>query len=233
MNKITYSLKRTAIVSSFCAILLAVLWYLDFGTVNGEWSFSINAFSFDGMTAFAVFDRVMALLIALAFFACVLFFTELNPRWMVVALMFPIVYQAAWFVYGITLQQNYLVQNPVSFVLPFLALIGYVLTVEGMLPTKWIFVGFCGAAALLPIVLTLCGVGEFAYSQEIWLNPETYAYESLTVCYWSEVLSVSLYYVGLGAFAAQLSPSRPEEIPSEEETPLVEESPRAETEEPV
>lgn len=211
MKNKRFIVKGTPIVPSLCGIAMAVLWYMLFYFYDGKWSFRMSSLSFSEMGGTEIYFTVVTLLIPIAFFLAVLFLAEVDLRWMVAALLLPIVHQASSFVSHVAENQpEYLLENPLSFTAPFLALILWVLTVEKVLPCKWIFVGFCGAAVLLPLILTFCGVGEFSFIQQIY-DAE---YNTITVkgYLWSDYLSFALYYVGLGALAVQMRAPTEEEL---------------------
>ena len=205
-----YIVKATPIVPSLCGIAMAVLWYAFFYFGNGKWTFDLNAFSFSEMSGTEIYLTVMMLVVPVLFFVGVLFLAEYDLRWMLVALLAPVAFQISLFVfYAKANDFQYIFENPIQFIAPFLGLILLALTLEKVLPTKWIFVGFCGIAVLLPLILTLCGIGEFT------LQYETYdaEYNPVTISYylWSDYLSYALYYLGLGALALQMHPPKPED----------------------
>ena len=203
MKNKNYIVKGTPIVPSLCGIGMAVLWYMFFYFLNGSWSFNMNALSFGEMTGSEIYFTVMSLLVPVIFFIGVLFLVELNIRWMIAVLLIPVVEQISAFVMYFTANEpEYIFMSPIRFIVPFLALILFALTVEKILPTKWIFVGFCGVAILLPLILTFCGVGEFTFTQQAY--DAEYNTITLTGYLWSEYLSYALYYVGLGALVVQM-----------------------------
>lgn len=207
MKQKKYIVKGTPIVPSLCAIGMAVLWYLFFYFSNGKWGFDLNTFSFEGLESVQIYLSVMTLVIPVLFFICVLFLAELDLKWMILSLLAPVVYQVSLFI--IYLKQDfseYIFENPVKFVAPFLALILFIFTVEKVIPTKWVFVGFCGAAVLLPLILTFCGIGEFTYSYQSYA--EDYSLVTVTAYLWSELISYALYYVALAALVIQMRPPR-------------------------
>lgn len=203
-----YIIKGTPIVPSLCGIGMAVLWYTYFGFGAGEWHFQMKSFSFSEMTGAEIYFTVLSLLIPVVFFIGVLFLAEIDLRWMIPVLLLPIVNQISLFVFhAISGNPQYMfdypLYSPIQFAAPFLALILFVLTVEKIIPTKWVFVGFCGVAILLPLILTLCGVGDFFY-----FDP-TVSYTPIATAYlWSDYLSFALYYLGLGALALQMRPPK-------------------------
>ena len=215
MKKKNFIVKGTPIIPSLCGIGLAVLWYMFFYFYDGKWSFNMSSLSFADMGGTEIFFTVLTLLIPVAFFLAVLFLAEIDLRWMVAALLLPIVYQVSLFVlYAMENQTDFIFDNPVSFAVPFLALILWVLTLEKILPCKWIFVGFCGVAVLLPLILTLCGVGEFTFLQQTYdaeYNPVT-----LTGYLWSDYLSFALYYVGMAALTVKMRAPTAEELAAAE-----------------
>ncbi len=209
MKNKNYIVKGTPIVPSLCGIAMAVLWYMSFVFTNGEWHFQMNPLSFSEMTGADLYFTVLSLLIPVIFFIGALFLAEIDLRWMILVLLIPIVNQISVFVsysivYGVQYMFDYpLLTAPVQFVAPFLALILFALTIEKVIPTKWVFVGFCGVAILLPLILTLCGVGDFFY-----FDP-TVSYTPIATAYlWSDYLSFALYYLGLGALALQMRPPK-------------------------
>lgn len=210
-----FIVKGTPIVPSLCGIAMAVLWYMFFYFYNGKWSFQMSSFSFSEMGGTEIYFTIVTLLIPVAFFLTVLFLAEVNLRWMVLALLIPIVHQISSFVLCMMENQpEYLFENIISFAVPFLALILWVLTVEKVLPNKWIFVGFCGVAVLLPLILTLCGVGEFTFVQQTY--DVDYNVVTLTGYLWSDYLAFALYYVGFGALAIQMRTPTAEELAAKE-----------------
>ncbi len=228
MKQEKLAVKGTPILPSACGIGMAVLWYLFFYFFNGEWTFDMNTFSFSEMTGTDVYFTVLALAVPVLFFIGVLFLAELDLRWMLLPLLTPVVYQVSAFILHIKNENSeYIFQNPIKFIAPFLALILFVFTVERILPSKWIFVGFCGIAVLLPLILTLFGTGEFTFSQQIY--DAEYNIVTVHAYLWSEYLSFALYYVGLGALAVQMAPSRQSEPVPSDEAPSEEASPSDET----
>lgn len=207
MKNKKYIVKGTPIVPSLCGILMAVLWYLFFYFADGKWTFDMNTFSFSEMSGTDIYFTVMTLVIPVLFFIGVLFLAEIDLRWMILSLLAPIVYQISLFIlYFKEDTPEYIFENPIKFAAPFLALILLVLTLEKIIPTKWVFVGFCGVAVLLPLILTLCGVGEFTFSQQTY--DAEYNIVTSNGYLWSEYLSFALYYLGLGALALQMRPPR-------------------------
>jgi hypothetical protein len=219
-----FIVKGTPIVPSLCGIAMAVLWYMFFYFYNGKWSFQMSSLSFSEMGGTEIYFTIVTLLIPVAFFLTVLFLAEVNLRWMVLALLIPIVHQISSFVLCMMENQpEYLFENIISFSVPFLALILWVLTVEKVLSNKWIFVGFCGVAVLLPLILTLCGVGEYTFVQQTY--DVDYNVVTLTGYLWSDYLAFALYYVGFGALAIQMRTPTAEELAAEESSrELAEES---------
>ncbi len=219
MKNKKYQIKATPIVPALCGIGMAILWYLFFYVVDGEWTFDFNTVSFGEMTGTQIAFTVLTLLIPITFFIAVLFLAEWDLRWVTVALLFPIANQIFLFVnYLMEDYPDYVFENPLQFAVPFLALILFVLTVEKVIPVKWVLVGFCGLAILLPLVLTLCGVGEFASSQALY--DENYQPVIVTARLWSDYLTFALYYLGLGALAWQMKePAEEPERSAEAEEP--------------
>lgn len=217
MKKKRFIVKGTPIVPSLCGIAMAVLWYMFFYFYNGKWSFQMSSLSFSEMGGTEIYFTVVTLLIPVTFFLTVLFLAEVDLRWMMVAFLIPIAHQVSSFVLCMMENQpEYLFDNIISFAVPFLALILWVLTVEKVLPNKWIFVGFCGVAVLLPLILTLCGVGEFTFAQQTY--DVNYNVVTLRGYLWSDYLSFALYYVGFGALALQMRAPTEEESAAKEET---------------
>lgn len=211
MKNKNYIVKGTPIVPAICGIGMVVLWYMFFYFLNGSWSFNMNSLSFGEMTGSEIYFTVLSLLVPVIFFIGVLFLAEINIRWMICVLLIPVWEQISAFVLYFTANETeYIFQSPVQFFAPFLALILFALTIEKVLPTKWIFVGFCGVAILLPLILTFCGVGEFTFAQQAYdaeYNPIT-----LSGYLWSNYLSYALYYVGLSALAVQMRPPKESEL---------------------
>lgn len=202
MNQKKYAVKGTPILPAICGLGMAVLWYMFFYFSNGKWEFSMEL-SFEGLQPVQIYFMILTLLIPLSYFVCTVFLVELDLRWMLIALLIPIVSQVSTFVYYLIEKvPDYIFMNPISFVMPFLALILFVLTVEKILPTKWVFVGFCGVAVLLPLILTLFAKGEFVGTLQTY--DETYQIVTVPVYLWSNYLSYALYYVGLGALAVEM-----------------------------
>ncbi len=219
-----YIIKGTPIVPSLCGIGMAVLWYTYFGFGAGKWHFQMKSFSFSEMTGAEIYFTALSLLIPVVFFIGVLFLAEIDLRWMIPVLLLPIVNQISIFVARAIVNDplfrfDYPLRAPFQFAAPFLALILFVLTVEKILPTKWIFVGFCGIAVLLPLILTLCNRGEF-FDPLVSYTPLAHL--------WSDYLSFALYYLGLGALAIQMRPPKELEL-----TPVTEEEPAEETAEEI
>lgn len=203
MKKEKYIVKGTPVVPSVCAIGMAVLWYLYFYFSQGEWSLQMTSLSFAEMSGMEIYLTVLELAIPVLFFVGVLFLAEYSLRWMVLAMLPAVVQQVSLFVFYF-LQDNseYIFQNPIHFAAPFLALILFVLTVERVIPTKWVFVGFCGVAILLPLILTFCRIGEFTFTQQSY--DANYQLVDVTAYFWSDYLAFALYYLGLGALAVQM-----------------------------
>ena len=218
MKNKNYIVKGTPIVPAICGIGMVVLWYMFFYFYNGSWSFNMNSLSFAEMTGSEIYFTVLSLLTPVIFFVGVLFLAEINVRWMIAVLLIPVIEElSAFLLYFTANEPEYMFLSPVRFFAPFLALILFALTIEKVLPTKWIFVGFCGVAILLPLILTFCGVGEFTFAQQTYdaeYNPIT-----LSGYLWSNYLSYALYYVGLGALAVQMRPPKESElVPVQPET---------------
>ena len=207
MKESKYVVRGTPIVPSLCSIGMAILWYLYFSFTDGEWDVIMSSFSFSEMDGFQIYLSLLGLAVPLLYFLGVLFLAEQNLRWMILPLLSPIVEQVSLFVrYLRDDQSEYVFTNPMQFIAPFVALILFVFTVEKVIPNKWIFVGFCGIAVLLPLILTLCRVGEFTFSQ-VGIN-SAYQRTTITTYFWSDLLSFVLYYLGLGALALQMRPPR-------------------------
>ena len=229
MKKRPLRLKGTPVVPCFCAIGMVVLWYLSIVQDNEQWHFDTQAFSFEGYTAFGIFTRLTVLAIPVIWFTVTLFLGERSPRWILPALLIPVIHQVANAVYYLD-QPDVILGNPVQLILPFLALILYALTVERILPTRWIFIVANLLFALLPVVLALLKVGEFVYSAEIF-DYDLYDYVTHVMVEWSSVLTLFLYYLGLAALGFQMKedPAPAEgdpdpEIPEEENGDPVEEN---------
>lgn len=207
MKENKYVVRGTPVVPSLCSIGMAILWYLYFSFTDGKWDVIMSSFSFSEMDGFQIYLALLGLAVPLLYFLGVLFLAEQNLRWMILPLLAPIVEQVSLFIRHLRDDQpEYLFENPLQFVTPFLALILFVFTIEKVLPNKWIFVGFCGIAVVLPLILTLCRVGEFTFSQ-VGITSD-YQRATITTYYWSELLSFLLYYVGLGALVLQMRPPR-------------------------
>ncbi len=220
--KKNYVVKGTPIVPALCGIGMVVLWYMFFYFLDGKWSFTMNSLSFADLSGSDIYFTVLSLLIPVIFFIGVLFLAEIHVRWMIPVLLIPVIEEISVFLfYFIANEPEYIFLSPIQFFAPFLALILFALTVEGIIPTKWVFVGFCGAAILLPLILTFCGAGEFVFSQQTY-DAE---YNPITVSgyLWSNYLSFALYYVGLGALGVQMR------FPKESELIAVQEDPAEET----
>ncbi len=193
-----YIVKGTPIVPSLCGIGMALLWYFSFYFGAGEWTSEMNSFSFEGLSGMQIYLTVLNLVIPILYFVCVLFLAEVDLKWMLPALLAPIVQQISMFILYYTQNSaDYIFVYPVRFIIPFVALILFVLTVEKIIPTKWIFVAFCGLALAVPLVLTFCKIGEF-----------TYTAGDVTYYFWSEYLAYALTYLGLSALAIQMRPPR-------------------------
>ena len=203
MKNKKYAIKGTPIIPSLCGIGMAVLWYVFFYVSAGKWTFDFNSFSFAEMNGVQLSYTILTLVVPILYFVAVLFLAELDVRWMTGAILFPIALQMFLFIFYLTQESpEYIFENPINFLTPFLALILYVLTVEKIIPTKWVFVGFCGLAILLPLVLTLCGVGEFTITQQGY--SDTYQPITIVTRLWSDYLSFALYYLGLGTLVLKM-----------------------------
>ncbi len=207
MKNKNYIVKGTPIVPSLCGIGMALLWYIIFYFGEGQWAMATNSFSFEELTGIQTYLTVMNLATPIVFFICVLFLAEMDLKWMLPALLVPIVLQTSLFSVNFAANvPDYIFQNPCKFAAPFLALILFVLTTEKILPNKWIFVAFCGVAILLPLLFTVFGKGEF--------TDQTYGYDAmgnvvpLTYYFWSDFAAYALTYVGLGALAVQMRAPR-------------------------
>ena len=194
--------RGTPVVPCLCAIGMVVLWYITLLTDNGSFVFQTETLSFEGLTPYALYSKILYCLIPVSFFGGVLFLAEKNPRWMVIPLLLPVVAQISNLICYMD-TPDALLDNPIQYCLPFLGLAVYVFTVEGMIPTKWILVGFGFAAALLPVIVSLCGVGEFTYEFRS-VDYELSRYVDHFVVEWSAVLNLSLYYIGLGSMGFQM-----------------------------
>ena len=211
MKNKNYIVKGTPIVPAICGIGMVIVWYMFFYFLNGSWSFNMNSLSFGEMTGTEIYFTGLSLLVPVIFFIGVLFLAEINVRWMIAILLIPVWEQISAFVLYFTANETeYIFQSPVRFFAPFLALILFALTIEKVLPTKWIFVGFCVVSILLPLILTFCGVGEFTFTQQAY--DAEYNAITLSGYLWSEYLSYALYYVGLGALVVQMRKPTQKEI---------------------
>ena len=218
MKKNPLKLKGTPAVTCFCAIGMVVLWYLSIVQDNGEWYFDTQAFSFEGYTPFGIFTRLIVLAIPVVLFMAVLFLAERSLRWVLPALLLPVAHQVANAIYYLE-EPDVILANPVQLILPFLTLILYALTVERILPTRWIFVGANLLFALLPLALALLKVGEFVYTADAF-DYDLYTYVTHVMVDWSSVLTLFLYYLGLAVFGIQMKealPTAEEAAPSEPE----------------
>ncbi len=213
MKNKKFIVKGTPIVPSLCGILMAVLWYLYFYFGQGKWTADMNTFSFSEMEGQELYLTLLSLIVPVLFFIAVLFLAEKDPRLVLVGMIGPIVQQMSLFiVYFKDNSPDYFFGAPIQFIAPFAALILFALTVEKILPSKWIFVGFCGLAVLLPLVLTLCGVGEFTVTQQGY--DADYNVVQYTYYFWSDYLAYAFYYVGLAALVVQMRPPRKEDLVS-------------------
>lgn len=211
MKNKKFIVKGTPIVPSLCGILMAVLWYLYFYFGQGKWTADMNTFSFSEMAGQELYLTLLSLIVPVLFFVAVLFLAEKDPRLVLVGMIGPIVQQMSLFiVYFKENSPDYLFDAPIQFIAPFAALILFALTVEKVIPSKWIFVGFCGIAVLLPLILTLCGVGEFTVTQEGY--DADYNVVQYTYYFWSDYLAFAFYYVGLAALAVQMRAPRKEDL---------------------
>lgn len=215
MNQKKYIVKGTPVVPSFCAIGMVVLWYLFFFFSDGKWVMDINTVSFSDLSATELYFTVLEILVPILFFLCVLFLAELDLKWMLLSMLAFVVEQLSFYVYYFKDSPEYIFKNPIRFAAPFVVLILFVLTIERVIPTKWVFVGFCSGAVLLPLVLTLCGVGEFTYSYKDY--GADYTIVSITTYLWSELISYGLYYVALAALSLQMRPPRESDFVTMEE----------------
>lgn len=211
MKNKKYIVKGTPIVPSLCGILMAVLWYLYFYFGQGKWTADMNTFSFSEMAGQELYLTLLSLLAPVLFFVAVLFLAEKDPRLVLLGMIGPIVQQLSLFIVYFTQNSpDYLFNSPIQFIAPFAALILFALTVEKVIPSKWIFVGFCGLAVILPLVLTLCGIGEFTVTQEGY--DADYNVVRYTYYFWSDYLAYAFYYVGLAALTVQMRAPRKEDL---------------------
>ena len=204
MKNKKYLVKGTPIIASLCGILLAVLWYLFFCETNGEWYFEFNTLSFSEMSSWDLTYTILTLTVPIVFFIVVLFLVELSPRWALLAFV-PSIALQLFLNWSLASQDvpDYIFEHPVQFVAPFLGLILFALTVEKVIPTKWVFVGFCGVAVLVPLVMMLLKTGEFVYKQDGY--DAFYQIITYVVRYWSDYLFYALLYVGFGFLGAKMS----------------------------
>lgn len=226
MKNKKYIVKGAPVIPSLCGIALAILWYMFFYFVQGEWVFDFNTFAFGEMAGIEIYFTLMKLAVPVLFFIAVLFLAEYDLRWMLGAILVPIALEVSLFIYYFAQSiPDYIFENPIKFIAPFLALILFALTVEKVIPTKWVFVGFCGAAVLVPLILTLCGVGEFTYAQTGY--DQEYNVVEIVAYLWSDYLSFALYYLGLGALCVKMREPRESDFApavAEKEAPAEEES---------
>jgi len=150
-----------------------------------------------------------------------------------VPLLLPVAHQISNAVFYIE-QPDVILANPMQLILPFLAVILYALTVERVLPSRWIFVAACLIFALTPPVMALLHVGEFSYTVDVF-DATLYTHVPHVIVDWSAVLNLSLYYLGLAVLGIQMkeapaeesaaeektTPGEPEPAPAEPETPEV------------
>ncbi len=193
-----YIVKGTPIVPSLCGIGMALLWYFSFYFGQGKWTTEMNTFDFEGLSGGQIYLTVLNLVLPIVYFVCVLFLAEIDLKWMLPALLAPIVQQVSLFIWWYAQGSvDYIFVYPFRFVVPFAAVILFVLTVEKLLPNKWFFVGFCGIAIVVPLILTFCKIGEFTYTSG-----------TTTFYLWSEYLTYALTYLGLGALVLQMRAPR-------------------------
>ena len=207
MKQTNYVVRGTPIVPSVCTILMALLWYFHIIYYNGAWTTGMNEIKFAEMSGSELFVSIGNLALPVLLFIGVLFLAEIDVRWMVLPLLGSVAYQTTLFIINFFADYpEYMNDNPFSFALPYLALILFICTTEKVLKDKWIFVGFCALAVIIPLILTCCGIGEFTTQQQDYDADgnviETVAY------YWSEFLSYALTYVAMGALAAQMRPPK-------------------------
>ena len=197
-------LKQKATPYLPCILLIGtvIFWFLLLLTDNGEWVVQPSGLSFESLTAFEIYSRLLALIAPVALFLVLLFLTEFSLYWIFIPLLIPVVHQASQYVYNFD-SPDLILDVPLQFSLPFLTFILFALTALRILPTKWIFFGFCIAAALLPAVLTACGVGEYAFTEFV-----SNGYYSVphAIRDWSEVLTQGSYYLALGTYVFSLTP---------------------------
>ena len=212
MKKQPLVLLKAPTLACLPLIVTVVFAYVDIFSVNGAWEFAMNPFTFEGLSAFEIYGRIMTMAIPVVLFLGILFLAEKSLRWVDLCLLFPVVWQLSNYIRNIE-TLDALLFSPMEYILPFVAVVFYILTVERILPTKWIFVGISFALALLPPVLSLFGIGEFVYT----------AYDYYEVVYWSGALSLSMYYLSLGLLGLMMKDPALREEPTPEEEPLSDE----------
>ena len=202
-------MKRTIMVQKGmpivpCLFLIGAVafWFLMLLTDNGGWVAEIVGLDFSNLTAYEISMQILSLASPLLLFVAILFLAEWSVYWVFLALLLPIAQQIVYYICNLDLPEV-LLAAPYQYCLPFLMFILFALTVLRILPTKWIFFGFCVVAALFPLVLTACGVGEF--TETLW-SREDYAFHDL--CYWSDAFFLSAYCLAMGSYVFYLSPEK-------------------------
>ena len=213
MKKNPLVLRGPPLIPSFVLIATVVMAYLNLYTSNGEWTVSMDSLSFSELSAFEIYGKIMLLLIPASLFLTILFLGEKSLRWVVPGMLVPVVWQISNYIYYWE-NLDALLSNPLQYSLPFVGVVLFALTVEGILPTKWIFVGGSFVMALLPVLLTLCGVGEFIYEASAF-DSATYQMVDYRIVDWSSVFYLFLYYAALGFFGIALKREAPTEKDAE------------------
>ncbi len=190
------------VVPCISAIGMVVLWYVTFLTDNGAWVFQAESLSFEGLSPYMIYSKILVYLTPIAFFVGVLFLAERSLRWMILPLLVPVVHQISNLIYYAE-TPDALLDNPIQYCLPFLGLVIFAFTAEGLIPTKWVLVGFGFGAALLPVAVSLFGVGEFTDVIRT-VDYDISQYVDHHLVEWSAIASLSLYYIGLGSMGFQM-----------------------------
>ena len=205
MKRSVMTLKGTPVVPCLFLIGTVIFWFLMILTDNGTWVAEISGLSFANLNAFEVYLRILSLASPLLFFIAVLFLAEKSVYWVFLPLLLPVVTQLSQYAYNFE-EPDLLLDFPIQFSLPFLLFILFALTVLEILPSKWILFGFCVAAALLPLILTACGVGEYCYSATTF-DYTSYSYVRHDLCEWSDALSLGTNALAVGTLVFYLQPA--------------------------
>lgn len=202
MKRTVLKQKATPYLPCILLIGTVIFWFLLLLTDNGEWVVRPSGLSFDGLAGFQIAFRLLAIISPVALFLTMLFLTEFSLYWIFIPLLLPVIHQTAQYFYNLD-TPDLILDVPLQFALPFLTFLLFALTALRILPTKWIFFGFCLIAALLPAILTACGTGEYVYTEYVSNGYYAAPHE---IRDWSEVLTQGTYYLALGTYVFSLAP---------------------------